>query len=668
LVDLKNVDLLSKCVTPGKSEQLDLYSINDKGCEDELDSMWFDSKEEVCELFSRWLPTCAQVKEGKSDFMLSYRHATNDHFAKKLDDSLGWCEIDDGHVGKRRPHVWLDIHQDSFDATRDEEIGPVLMRAVLGTTVIVPIVSKEALQGITEMLNKEQNDWLLFEWWLALELLQQETSAAAATSRLTALPSRLNCRLKCIQTAIVPQPGQVRASRGWDFCKKTMTDFASEMPDEVSEVTYRSLCELWTQTFGKGCPVPERRGVRGICMDILTHCETDDGSNLVKKFAGHAKGANMPRSGSFATMCADLLESAFNSTKKGLGSATTMSQANAVLEKDTLVSAEDIVADPAAKRIKVDSATGDEAVQDGEYHQQEISTPEEQLSKRRKIDVKNTDGASGIDSSGRGGSGGGGAAAKPPTTLGNAERLAEMKREERLSRACAICDSDIAEYTLIWEDILRVEGTEVSILEKELDALSTRTPSFDPQQPTTLNGISDTTSTEYLLALNLAFEKIDGTLSSDVKRMVDSLKIAGLAFLAGPPKKDARCLEKAKLAYDYDYSKLRDLRRASIVCPDIATVRKVCAGLDADPSIELLRVKNRFRRDYNAKDKSAGYRDVQFNIKAIDLETGLELVWELQVHLAAVEKLKTEMQNSVDEEGRNGHGRYVAFRTVVERL
>lgn len=251
------------------------------------------------------------------------------------------------------------------------------------------------------------------------------------------------------------------------------------------------------------------------------------------------------------------------------------------------------------------------------------------------------------------------------STSGNEERLAEMERKHKLSKACAICDTDIAEYTLIWEEVLRVEGAEISELETELESISARLPSDDPQQPTTLNGISITTSAKYLLELNLAFGKIDGILFTDVQRVVASLEIL---FKIGPAKKDERCIEKAKLSYDFDYSKLRDLRRASIVCPDIATVRTVCTCLDADPSVELLRVKNRFKRDYNAKNESAGYRDVQFNIKAVDPDTGIELVWELQVHLAAVEDLKRRLQGTADASSRTGHGRYVAFRTIVERL
>lgn len=292
-------------------------------------------------------------------------------------------------------------------------------------------------------------------------------------------------------------------------------------------------------------------------------------------------------------------------------------------------------------------------------------------------------GGDGCYSSGGGDSGGAAASSiqtepqlqpqSSPSSLPIAAHIGERRQSINLARdvvaARAICNIDIVKYTAIWEQTLRAEGPDVAALETELDVVEARLQmSGDPQQPTTLNGISDTTSGEYLLQLNLAFEKVEATLFADVEDLVESLDIANLDFHRGPPKKDDRCFEKAQLAYNDDCSKIRDLRRASVVCPNIAAVRNVCAKLDADPKIQLLRVKNRFRRAYNAKDKSAGYRDVQFNIKAVDPETGIELVWELQVHLAAVEVLKMRLQDTADATGRTGHGRYVAFRDIVERL
>ena len=70
-----------------------------------------------------------------------------------------------------------------------------------------------------------------------------------------------------------------------------------------------------------------------------------------------------------------------------------------------------------------------------------------------------------------------------------------------------------------------------------------------------------------------------------------------------------------------------------------------------------MRLKNRFAPRYNAKEASAGYRDLQLNI----VVPGSGLIWELQLHLEAMEKVKSSG-------GRSGHARYVAFRDVIERL
>ena len=116
--------------------------------------------------------------------------------------------------------------------------------------------------------------------------------------------------------------------------------------------------------------------------------------------------------------------------------------------------------------------------------------------------------------------------------------------------------------------------------------------------------------------------------------------------------------------YRKDYARLKDLRRASVVCPDLAAVATFAERLGADAGITILRVKNRFRMDYDANKMSAGYRDLQFNLEV----PGTGLVWELQVHLEAVNRLKTQLTDATDASGRTGHGRYKAYRTVMERL
>jgi len=61
---------------------------------------------------------------------------------------------------------------------------------------------------------------------------------------------------------------------------------------------------------------------------------------------------------------------------------------------------------------------------------------------------------------------------------------------------------------------------------------------------------------------------------------------------------------------------------------------------------------------------SAGYRDLQLNIRI----PNTELIWELQLHLESIEELKSNLCDDEDDTGRTGHQRYVAFRTIMERL
>ena len=85
----------------------------------------------------------------------------------------------------------------------------------------------------------------------------------------------------------------------------------------------------------------------------------------------------------------------------------------------------------------------------------------------------------------------------------------------------------------------------------------------------------------------------------------------------------------------------------------------VTAGLD------VVRVKNRFDPTYNAKDESAGYRDFQANVRANGPNP---VIWELQLHIEAMEKVKTGHDGKLDAVGRGGHKRYKARREQLERL
>lgn len=238
------------------------------------------------------------------------------------------------------------------------------------------------------------------------------------------------------------------------------------------------------------------------------------------------------------------------------------------------------------------------------------------------------------------------------------QRLAAMRRKQKLASARAICNQDIAQYGLIWEDMVAKQLPGIVRLEEMVDNLSATLPRGEPTQPLEVDGFSSS-HIDYLALIMMLFEDHEDTMFTKAEQIAQSLNFR---FHPGPAKGDERSIEKAQLAYGGDKSKLKDLRRASIVCENISQVCDLVSALFE--GLNVLRVKNRFHRDYDAANESAGYRDLQLNVLA-DNEG---LVWELQVHVTAIEKYKSEQRDKKDESGRTGHRRYVAFREIKERL
>ena len=244
------------------------------------------------------------------------------------------------------------------------------------------------------------------------------------------------------------------------------------------------------------------------------------------------------------------------------------------------------------------------------------------------------------------------------------ERLQAVRRKQKLEDAAAICDSDIGQYSLIFEAVLKKHATELSQLEDivaQIDA-SIAQQGIPVVQPP-MEGCDSATKPDYLEVLKMAFEDVDETIFETVSAAAEALN---LSFYPGPPKDDLRAMEKARLAYGGRYDLLKDLRRASIACANIPAVRDIVEFLaDFEKSgLQVIRVKNRFDRSYDVNRESAGYRDLQLILLVPD--TGL--IWELQVHLEDIEKLRTDLRDQIDSTGRTGHQRYIAFRSIRDRV
>ena len=115
----------------------------------------------------------------------------------------------------------------------------------------------------------------------------------------------------------------------------------------------------------------------------------------------------------------------------------------------------------------------------------------------------------------------------------------------------------------------------------------------EPRQPVNIKGITDTTSAKYFTCLNMAMEEYDGIIFGGVQGVAAALSLScpELEFHAGPAKKRDRAYQKAGLAYNRDYSQLKDLRRASIICPDVKTLIKLLLAL-IDADIDICRVSS----------------------------------------------------------------------------
>ena len=234
------------------------------------------------------------------------------------------------------------------------------------------------------------------------------------------------------------------------------------------------------------------------------------------------------------------------------------------------------------------------------------------------------------------------------------ERL-EFKKSRALTTARRACDGDIVRYSALYQDCLAKQGSDLDALQRFVDGLPV--DGREPVQPQLLDGFGPKDlNADYLFELNLAFRAVDATIFDEANAAAERLR---LIFKKGKDKTMERCNEKTDLAYDGDLSRLKDLRRASILCPTISSITEVLRLLSATAGFEILRVKNRFSRNYDGME-SAGYRDVQLNVRA----KGTALVWELQLHLAAIEKLKS----SLDENGGKGHENYKLYRMQMERI
>ena len=111
-----------------------------------------------------------------------------------------------------------------------------------------------------------------------------------------------------------------------------------------------------------------------------------------------------------------------------------------------------------------------------------------------------------------------------------------------------------------------------------------------------------------------------------------------------------RIIEKAHRVYGHKFNKMLDLVRGSLVYDDPASFKKILHALADDPEIELLHVKNRMAKDFDAR-VNANYRDIICHFTIGDNPH----VCELQIHLQIMYSLKLKT-------GKAAQRRYLEFR------
>ena len=134
-----------------------------------------------------------------------------------------------------------------------------------------------------------------------------------------------------------------------------------------------------------------------------------------------------------------------------------------------------------------------------------------------------------------------------------------------------------------------------------------------------------------------------------------------------------------------DVSRLVDLCRQCIAFEDIQDLTSCLRAIEADPDIEVVRVKNRLDSEVSSA-RSGGYRDVALNMRIKNPTTvhlGVDLhICELQLILKSIARLKVQLTyiqclgfkifeccrltrlTLLFPQSDEGHRRYVIFRDL----
>ena len=232
-------------------------------------------------------------------------------------------------------------------------------------------------------------------------------------------------------------------------------------------------------------------------------------------------------------------------------------------------------------------------------------------------------------------------------------------RARQRRHAAELVGHDVEVYAEIWRGVGADEAEPLAKLDVLCGAVVQQQGVRQPPFPGT-----DERSAEYWTLLKVAFEAAGRT--DRAREALERIAAdAGCKLIVGPFKKEKRAVEKVRLAYDGDFSLVKDCFRVSIIGDTVAGLLAAAEALVAPGcALRVVRVKNRLSQKYDADTLSAGYRDLQF---VATIPGDSNLLVEVQLHLRPFFEHKTEAAAAADASGKTGHQRYIAWRERKER-
>ncbi|KAJ8600105.1 hypothetical protein CTAYLR_003463 [Chrysophaeum taylorii] len=228
-----------------------------------------------------------------------------------------------------------------------------------------------------------------------------------------------------------------------------------------------------------------------------------------------------------------------------------------------------------------------------------------------------------------------------------------------------VMEPDIKTYQKVWDRVRRLDPKtliELGEVTARLAAAGTgnraelRQPSFGETSTLVDNDV-------YFEKLYDACEAAMAGFYGRVESVVE--RIEGIAFHAAPSlKKQSRSLEKVRLKYDGDVSRLRDVLRCKCVAENVAAIVRFLRALE-EHNLDIASLKLKLADSFDAASVSGGYRDLNLNIL---LPEHNFILAELQIHLKDFDDAQAALRAQQSHDGLSGHDRYVIYRRVNERL